>query len=178
MPETWIYVIGGIITAVIAFVIAYNLISSSLNYSQRQNFLNQFSSFYSDTNTACIQELNNSLLRKISVPSSVRVIYATNNTVNALPKVVDLIKNGQLSIGQNICLQFKDENYLRCYPEPPEKLLCTVTMPYIGALPESEDIWIRVSKILGRSLTRDYTVCIKKVAGKDVNLNFDVESCL
>jgi len=178
MPETWIYVIGGIIIGVIAFVIAYNLISSSLNYSQTQNFLSQLSSFYSDVNTACIQELNNSLVRKFSVPSAVRVVYATNNTVNALPKVVDLIKNEQLSVGQNICLQFKNENYLRCYPQPPEKLLCTITMPYMGALPETEDIWMKVSKILGKSLTREYDICIKKVGGRNVNINFDAERCL
>lgn len=46
MVETWIYVIGGIIAAVIAFAIAYNLISSSVEYSQKQNTLRQFSDLF------------------------------------------------------------------------------------------------------------------------------------
>jgi hypothetical protein len=178
MPETWIYVAGGIIVAVIAFTIAYNLISSSIEYSQRQNTLAQFSSLYSDINTVCLQEINNSLIKKFSIPLSVRAVYATIDTNNTLPKVTDLIKSEQVSSGQNICLQFKDEQYLRCYPQPPKKFSCNITVPYMGALQEAEDIWVKVSKILGGPAIREYELCIKKVGGKDVNVNFDVENCV
>jgi len=170
MVEAWIYVAGGIIVAVIAFIIAYNLISSSIEYSQRQNALVQFSSFYSDVNTVCIQEINNSLVTKFSIPFSIRVVYATDDTAYILPTVTDRIKNQQLSYGQNICLQFKNEQYLRCYPEPPKKLLCNVTIPYMGALQETEDIWIKVSKILGGPAVREYDLFIQKTGGEEVSV--------
>jgi len=172
MPEMWVYVAGGIIVAVIAFTIAYSLISSSIEYSQRQNALAQFSSLYSDINTVCLQELNNSLIKKFSIPFSVRVVYATDDTNSTLPKVTDQIKNQQLSSGQNICLQFKDEQYLRCYPQPPKKFSCNITVPYMGALSETEDIWIKVSKIIGGSATREYELFAQKTEGKRVNVIF------
>jgi len=170
MPETWIFVIGGIIVAVIAFVIAYNLISSSIELSQKQNNLNQFSSLYSDIHTVCIQEKDNYLERKFSIPPFVRVVYVTDDTSNALPKVVDLIKSQQLSSGQNVCLQFKNEQFLRCYPQLPDKLACNVKMPYMGTLPENEDIWVKVSRILGGSTSREYDLFIQKTGGNETNI--------
>lgn len=172
MVETWVYVAGGIIVAVIALAIAYTLISSSVEYAQRENALAQFSSFCSRISTVCIQEINNSLNSSFSIPFSVRVVYATDNTTDILPKVTDLIKNEQLNTGQNLCLQFKNEQYSRCYPEPPDKLLCNITMPYIGTLQETEDIWIKVSKILGGPVTREYYLFIQKTGGREVNVTF------
>jgi hypothetical protein len=66
---------------------------------------------------------------------------------------------------------------MRCYPEPPRKLPCNITIPYMGALKETEDIWIKVSKILGGPAVRDYQVCIKKVGANKVDVYFDVERC-
>ena len=163
MVETWIYIIGGLIVAVIAFVIAYNLMTSSMEFSQRQNFLNEFSSFYSDVDTVCNQEMNSSLERKISIPSSVRVIYATNDVYYALPNVTDLIKKQKLSSGQHICLQFNNEKESRCYPENLNNMSCNISMPYIGTLQESEDIWVRVSKILGKPPIKTYYLSIQKI---------------
>jgi len=170
MVDTWVIVVGGIIVAAIAFLIAYNLISSFIELSQKQNTLIQFSNFYSDVNTVCIREIYNYLERKVSISSSVRVVYATDDTFNALPKVVDLIKSQRISSGPNICFQFNGEQLLRCYPEPPNYLPCNVKMPYIGTLPESEDIWVKVSKILGRSTTREYNLLIEKTGGNETNI--------
>lgn len=100
------------------------------------------------------------------------MVYVTDNTVNVLPTVIDLIKNQNLSFGRSICLQFKNERQVRCYPEPPDKLPCNVTFPYIGVLPESEDIWVKVSKILGRPEAREYQLFIQKTGGSGVNVTF------
>jgi hypothetical protein len=177
MPETWIYVIGGIIVGVIAFVIAYNLISSSIEYSKKQSTLTQFFQIATDINSVCLQEMSNSIVDPLSISSSVRVVYVTDNINTTLPKVVDQIKNQQLSYGQYICIQFKDEQYLRCHPENPEEIFCKISMPYMGALPESEDIWVKVSKILTGYPQRDYKICIKKIGYEDVNISFDADNC-
>ncbi|MDI6807011.1 MAG: hypothetical protein QMD14_04350, partial [Candidatus Aenigmarchaeota archaeon] len=82
-----------------------------------------------------------------------------------LPKVFDLIKNQELSYGYNLCLQFKDEQKVRC-----EEILCNMTIPYLGVLPETEDIWMMVSKILGRAPIKEYELFIKKINDEKVNI--------
>jgi hypothetical protein len=117
-----------------------------------------------------LQEVGNSLTKKFTFPFQVRVVYATDDTLNPLPKVLDEIKNQKLSLGKNICMQLKDEQNLRCYPEPPKKLPCNIIMPHMGVLPEHEDIFVAVNKILGRGNMREYLVLINKTAGDEVTI--------
>ena len=166
MPDVWVYVFGGIIVAILALAIGYTLLSNTINLSQRQEALNQFSQLTSEINTVCLQEIGNFVIRKFTFPFQVRVIYATDDTSNLLPKVLEEIKNQEKSLGKNICMQFKDEQYLRCYPEPPRKLSCDVIMPYIGVLPEQEDIFVAVNKILGRGPIKEYTLLINKTGNE------------
>jgi hypothetical protein len=168
MPDIWVYVFGGIVIAILVLVIGYNLLSSTINFSQKQNALRQFSDFCSDVSIVCLQEINNFFVKNYNFPMSVRVVYATNDTTNALPTVLDKIKNQELSSGNNICLQFKDEQYLRCCPEPERKFACRIQMPYIGVLPEHEDIFVAVNKILGRAPGREYTFLLNKTAWDEV----------
>jgi hypothetical protein len=171
MPELWVYVIGGIIVAVITLTIGYTLYSNTIDYSQRQEALSQFSDFSSSLNIVCLQEFNNSMTKKFTITQQVRVIYATNDIVNPLPTVIDRIKDAQSSLGRNVCMQFKDEQELRCYPDPPKKLACNVTMPYLGNLPEQEDIFVAVSRILGRGPIREYSLFIQKTSGDAVTVS-------
>jgi hypothetical protein len=170
MPDVWVYVFGGVIIAILALAIGYNLISNTISFSQKQEALNQFSDLTSNINTVCLQEVGNSLTKKFTFPFQVRVVYATDDTLNPLPKVLDEIKNQKLSLGKNICMQLKDEQNLRCYPEPPKKLPCNIIMPHMGVLPEHEDIFVAVNKILGRGNMREYLVLINKTAGDEVTI--------
>jgi hypothetical protein len=189
MVEAWVYVIGGIIVALIAFFIAYNLLSQLITNSERQNALNQFSDIYNSINTICLGgSVGDKEIKTIHLPSITRLIYATDKiTCNSdedcpgarcsngyciFPTVTNLI-NKKKSTGKNICLQFKDEMFLRCYPEPPKKLYCSVSMYYLGVLPETEDIWVKVSKILGRPIGRDYILKIVKVSGTEIEVLFE-----
>jgi len=171
MPDIWIYVFGGIVISVIALTIGYTLLSNAIDYSQRQDALSQFSDLCSNINTVCLQEAGNFLTKTFRFSMPVRVVYATNDTTKSLPKVIDAIKNQNLSSGSNVCLQLKDEQDLRCYPQPPAKLPCRVSMPHMGVLPEKEDIFVAVSKILGRSPMREYELLINKTAGDEVTVS-------
>ena len=171
MPELWIYVLGGIIIAVITLLTAYILISNSINHAEKQIALNEFSSLFTDVQTVCLGEVNNSIgPKKYSIPFIVRVIYTTNETNKILPKVVDLIKNQNKTSGFKFCLQFKDEDKPRCLPEYPEVMYCNTTMPYIGALPETEDIWMMVNKILGKPRIKEYYLTIQKIDSDKVKI--------
>lgn len=164
MPDIWVYVVGGIVISILILAIAYHLISSAINFSQRQNTLSQFSDLFTDINSVCVQELNNSMVKSYRFDFQTRVIFSTDEKKVPI-KVVDLIKNQNLSSGYNLCLQFKGEDYLRC-----QKLYCNITMPYLGVLPEKEDIWVAVSKILGNAPFREYELEIKKISSEKVNI--------
>jgi aminopeptidase S len=163
MPATWLYVAGGIFLAMLIFVIAYNLLTMHMIQAQKQNALANFNDLYTNIETVCLQEINNSMLTKISIPTSVRVIYVTGDTKNPLPIVIEKIKNEEINTERNLCMQFVDEQILRC-----KKLTCNVTMPYMGSLPEHMDIKIMVKKILGEAPVREYSLLIVKTAGNEV----------
>ncbi len=169
MPDVWVYVVGGIAISILILAIAYHLISSAIVFSQKQHTLSQFSDLFTDIQSACLGEVNNSLTKKYTFGFNTRVIYTTNLT-KVLPTVVDLIKNQNMTSGFKLCLQFKDEQYIRCLPEAPEIMFCNVSMPYIGVLPENEDIWMMVNKILGKPRTREFVLNIKKVDNAAVNV--------
>ena len=156
---------------IIALAIAYHLISSVVNLTEKQIALQEFSKFSTDVQMVCYGEINNSIEKKYLVPFAVRVIYATDSRSEVLPKVVDLITNQQISEGSNLCLQFKDEPNPPPRCEPEEPLECRIRMPYIGVLPESEDIWMMVSKILGKPRVKEYDLLIQKVDKNSLNIS-------
>jgi len=167
MPVTWLYVVGGIVISIVALAIAYNLISQAINTSLRQSALKEFSDLKNDVENVCTQEIKNFVRVKFTLYSKTRVVYATDYPTYIMPTVIDSIKNSKKSSGSNICMQFTDEqDKIRC-----EKLACDLDMPYIGTLPESEDIWSAVNKILGRANVKEYDLTVKKVSGDVVEIS-------
>lgn len=170
MPENWLYIAGGIFIAMLVFVIAYNLLTMQMIQAQKQNALADFNDLLTDIETVCLQEINNSMLTKIAIPTSVRVLYVTDDTKNLLPTVVDRIKNEETNKEKNICMQFIDEQIIRC-----KELTCNTTMPYMGSLPEYMDIKIMVKKILGEAPVKEYDLRITKVLGNEVEVKIGEE---
>lgn len=163
MTAAWLYVIGGVIIAVLAFTIGYRLISVSINQAQKQGAISSFNELHTNIQNVCFQEVNNYVLMKMEVPNSVRVIYVTNDTNSTLPKVYDHIKNKEISYGMNLCMQFKEEQDLRC-----RELNCNTDLIYMGVLPKTLDIQMMVKQILGRAPVKDYEIYIKKTGGSQV----------
>ena len=171
MPATWFYVVGGIVIGLLVFTIAYHLISVSIIHTKMQDAISSFNSFHSDLETVCLQEINNSMLTKFKVPEQVRVIYATNDTLNPPQKVIENITNEDMSQDFYLCLQFFDEpETLRC-----KKLTCNTTIPYMGSLPESEDIELFVKRILGQAPVKEYSLILTKTKGDEVEVTIGEE---
>ena len=166
MPETWLYFVGGIFIGILILTIGYQLLTISIRQSQKQNVLLNFDSLYSTIETVCLQEIGNYRVINIEIPSLVRVIYATDDVDNVLPTVTDFIKNEESSLGNNICLQLKNENYLRC-----QNVSCSISMPYIGALESYNDFQLLVNKILGRPLIKKYDLIVNKTETESVKIS-------
>lgn len=164
MPATWFYVVGGIVIGILVFTIAYHLISVSIIQAQKQSALSNFNNFYTDLETVCLQEINNSMLTKINVPTQVRVIYVTDDTVNPPSMVIDNIRDKDTNKDRNLCMQFFDEpQTLRC-----KESTCNITLPYMGSLPESMDIKLFVKRILGQAPVKEYSLILRKTRGNEV----------
>jgi len=170
MPAEWLYIAGGIFIAMLVFVIAYNLLTMQMIQAQKQNALADFNDLLTDIEMVCLQEINNSMLTKITIPTSVRVLYVTSDTKNLLPTVVDRIRNEETNRERNICIQFIDEQIIRC-----KELTCNTMMPYMGSLPEYMDIKIMVKKILGEAPVKEYDLRITKVLGDEVEVKIGEE---
>jgi hypothetical protein len=175
MPETWVYVAGGVIAGVLVLAIAYSLMSAYVKFNEKQNDLKEFSSLASDAKLVCYGSKDNFLVKSYIFSENFKILYATNNISCSsdadcnyplercennfclLQKPIEAIKSKQSSFGKSICLQFKDENELRC-----EKIACNVSFLPIGMLPATEDIWVAVSKILGKGNYRSFMLNLTK----------------
>ena len=163
MPSNWLYTIGGIIIGLLVFTIALKIIFLSIEQSSKQTALSNYNNLYSDLQSVCFQDINNSMTSEIVIPSSVRVLY-TSYDENILDSVYYQIKNKEYSKGDYLCLQFKNEQETRC-----QKLDCNVNIQYMGAL-DSGDIQLLVNEILGRSSTKEYNIEIKKNIDSEIDV--------
>jgi len=171
MPATWFYVVGGVVIGLLVFTIAYQLISVSIIQAQKQAALSSFNNFHSKVETVCLGEINNSMLTKLKIPTQVRVVYVTNDTVKPQDKVIDNITDEDTNKDRNLCMQFFDESEtLRC-----KKLTCNTTLPYMGILPESMDIEVYVRRILGQAPVKEYSLIIMKTKGDEVEVGIGEE---
>ncbi len=165
MPANWLYVVGGIFIGLLVFTIAYNLLTISMIQAQKQTVLTTFNDLQTDIENVCFQEMNNSVLTKITIPQSVRVLYVTDEIKTPLISVVEKIKNSETAKEKNLCIQFNDEKILRC-----KGLTCNTNMSYVGSLPEYMDIKAMVNKILGKAPFKDYNLRITKVLRDEVEV--------
>jgi hypothetical protein len=159
VPDEILYLIGSFIIGLLFFSMAYKLIMSSIKQSQNEVVLKDFENLYNEMNSVCSLTGNYGLALNYEIPASVRVIYATED-----PKDFEIasafVDTNLYSIGNNICIVFKDETQPRC-----KRLECDVAMPYIGSLDYQDDFQLFVNKILGRKLVKRYSLYIQNYAG-------------
>ena len=165
MPATWFYVVGGIVIGILVFTIAYYLISVSIRQTQKQSAISNFNNLHTNLEMVCLQEINNSMTLKLKISNVVRVIYTTNDTVKPLSTVVYNITNRDTWKEKILCMQFHDEQTLRC-----KELTCNVSIPYMGSLPESMDIRLFVKKILGQAPVKEYELVLRKSFSDEVEV--------
>lgn len=157
MSDEILYVVGGIVIGLLVFTIAYRLLTISINQAQKQDAIADFNKLYSYIKSVCLQELDNTMTLKLEIPNIVRIIYSTDNPDSPPVTVVDMIKASYNTTGKNICFQFKLEQEARCSEVP-----CNTSFPVMGALETYNDLQLMVNKILGKPLTKEYSLTITK----------------
>ncbi|MFH8080474.1 MAG: hypothetical protein QXO84_01180 [Candidatus Aenigmatarchaeota archaeon] len=156
MAEDTFTIFLAIVVGIIVLVLAYKFFITISYTSLRKTTLNEFTKFSSSIDFVCSQEVKTTYQINFNLPESVRVVYASYDE-NILPKVTENIKNGKISVGDNVCLHFKNEQKPRC-----QKVKCKVFIPYMGSLETWNDLKLFVNKILNRPLVKEYSINISK----------------
>ncbi len=167
MADQVLLLVGSIVIGILVFTLAYRLLTVSIKQAQYQIALNELNRFYSNIQSVCVQEIGNKMKIKYQIPNTVRVVYFSYDDKNSVPAVTDLITNEEVSEGNYLCLQFKNEQEVRC-----QQINCVGYMPYIGALEEYNDLQLAVNKILGKPMVKEYTFYIEKNFNGQVEINF------
>lgn len=154
--QSYLTFLIGVVAALIAFVVVFNLLATSLKTVEKQKALTEFSGFITDVESICRQETSANLVKTYSLPSSVEIIYSTNN--KEIPSnSKELIKNHVFGNGIYVCLKFKDESELKC-----ALIECTVCMEYVGVSDDYSDLSLMIKKILDQPIRKDYKLNVIK----------------
>lgn len=174
MSDEMLYVVGGIIIGLLILTVAYKIVTSVIIQSQKQSALANLNTLHNNMESVCLQELDNSMVTRLNIPEYVRVIYATDDTQNPPATVVSSIKGVKNSTGRNLCLQFKQEQGLRCFEST-----CNISMPFIGSLDVESDLQLMVNKILGRPVVKDYSLNLLKTKyGVNITISISAQATL
>jgi hypothetical protein len=163
MAEETFFIAGGIIIGILVFLLAYRFFIITSHNSLKTLSVNEFNKLYSSIDFACMQEKKSSIKVEIAIPEFVRAVYASDS-IEMMPKVTENIKNGKISSGEYVCMQFKTEQKPRC-----QRVSCKVFIPFAGSLETWNDLKLLVNKILGRPMVKEYSFSILKTSyGVDV----------
>ena len=133
---------------------------TNIKQSQNDAVLHDFQNLYDEINYVCGQTGNYGLGLNYEIPSSVKLVYATEDPED-FETASDFVDTIFYSKGNNLCIVFKDETKPRC-----RKLDCDVIMPYMGSLDFQDDFQLLVNKILGKKLVKKYNIYIQNYADK------------
>ncbi|MBU5688294.1 MAG: hypothetical protein QXJ06_03520 [Candidatus Aenigmatarchaeota archaeon] len=164
MAEETMLIVGSIVIGILVFMLTYRFFIIISYNSLNIMALNEFNKFYSEIDFVCSQETKSTAKINFTITENTRVVYASDNQKPVL-KVTENIKNGKISDGNYICMQFKNQQEPKCY-----ETKCKVYMPYVGSLEIWNDFKLFVNKILGKPLVKEYDFEIKKtIYGVDLS---------
>ncbi|MDY6778076.1 MAG: hypothetical protein SVU32_05380 [Candidatus Nanohaloarchaea archaeon] len=121
----WIWIIGGLIAAMLTVTAAYFNLAQVGSQVSRQNVVDDFNTLNKDIGFIC-QQAAGSRTSKTLALKGVRAIYAADNRGKPPDDVPQLISNSRTEKGDYLCLTFTNSHY-GCTEHQ-----CPVNMTYIG----------------------------------------------
>lgn len=164
----WIWLIGGIMAAVIIFTIASMQIQNTIKATIEKNSIQKFSEVVSIINNLCWSFEGNTREYTLQLGETIDGIYASPLPYERYEseQLTNKIINEEKSSGNNLCLKIKNKK-LTC-----EKLDCNSTFPFVGAVPEKFSLSGMVSKWMGKgSIFNYYLGFERKIGAVEVSLN-------
>lgn len=121
----WIWIIGGLVVAIMTFTAAYYNLNQIGEQAFRQNVVDQYNEINKEISFICQQAQGSSSEGEVEL-REVRAIFASNQKGEPPSDVPTLIDTGKSKKGNYVCLTFDNAHY-DCVEHE-----CNVEMDYIG----------------------------------------------
>jgi hypothetical protein len=156
----WIWIIGGIIGALIVFTIAYNQILLASRTIVEQRSIDQFKEVVSNLKTMCWEIIG----RKEEIPATfgdmVEGVYAAKSTGENYEKeqLINNIVLNKNSTGDFLCQKITGKR-VSCY-----QFDCNVTFPFIGYVPKEFSLSALVNSLMGKGNLYVYNLILLRTS--------------
>jgi hypothetical protein len=147
---TWIWIVGGVITASLLILVAQTTLASLFTQTGHQNTVKDFNSFNSKIDNVCREAPGSRKSADLDV-SKVKGIFASDEKMKSPTEAPVYVANSKLSDGKYVCMSFEDEHH-GCV-----KHGCTVNMTWLGMPQEGSDAYV-----IGEESGFNYEVTISK----------------
>ncbi|VVB66391.1 Uncharacterised protein [Candidatus Gugararchaeum adminiculabundum] len=159
-PSSWIWIIGGLILAVITIAIVWQLFANmSLGFA-RNNARSEFQNFVGRVESMCSSvSVGSKMTFEMKLPNVVEAAYASISPGFVPGNITEFVgspyNTGGVSNGDYVCMKLQGETEPRC-----EKLDCDVTMNYLGT-PPAGSFFDQMQRAAG-SQNFEYEITIEK----------------
>lgn len=163
----WIWIIGGIIGAIIVFTIAYNQILLASRTITEQRSIDQFNEVVSNLKTMCWEIIGRKESTQTTFGDMVEGIYSAKNSDVSYEseQLINNIVLNKNSTGEFLCQKITGKR-VNCY-----QFDCNVTFPFIGYVPKEFSLSALVNSLMGKGSLYVYNlVLIRTSDGIDVYL--------
>jgi hypothetical protein len=154
----WVWIVGGIIAAIIIFAMAYNQVLLSSRAVVEQESIKQFSEVVSNANNLCWEIAGNKRELTVNLGDMVEGIYAAESAHTEYEKeqLINKIILNNNSTGKYLCLKIEDKR-LDC-----KQFDCNVTFPFIGYVPEKFSLSALVDSLKGKNKIYTYWLVLRR----------------
>jgi len=148
----WIWLVGGVIAAVLVFTISMILYQNTVKASIEKKSIEEFSKVVSIINNVCWEFEGTTREYKLELGETIQGIYAADISHPRYDskQLTNNIISSKSSSGNNLCIQIQGKK------EQCEKLDCPTIFPFIGAVPEEFSISAFINQLTGRGRIYDY----------------------
>ena len=154
----WMWIIGGVIVAIVVLTLAYDQILKSQRTRIEQMSIDHFNEIASNLDNLCWEFLGNKRELTIELGDMVEGIYAANSPSIEYEKVqlINNIVQNENSTGNYLCLKISNKR-LYC-----ENFTCNVTFPFIGYVPEQFSLTALINSLMGRGKIYTYSIIMRR----------------
>ncbi len=162
--STWMWVIGGIMIAIVMMAVAATIAANIANSNEENRMVVQVKLLADRINGVCDSAVNAKDELEFTYTDMTKAVYPASEENELPPENVNIfISDGRRAEGRQVCLQFRDKKSVRC-----RKLMCDTTLPYLGSQPASSGIADILAGITGEAKTYRHFLEIGKVGNSIV----------
>lgn len=154
--DQWLWIVAGIIVAVIVFLITYNQILQTNRGIIEQKSIDEFDDIVSNVKNLCWSFVGNRRELTADLGDMIEGIYAAGTPYDQYEKeqLINNIILNKNSTGNYLCLKIKDKR-LVC-----EQFDCNITFPFIGYVPEKFSLTALINSLMSKSKIYMYPITL------------------